>query len=98
MNPCVVERIEVIVPRGPSGLMGFRFRFSGQVVIPYAGANYVVTDDEKLSWPIQGYPVNNAWSVQMYNTGLFAHTIYIRMLVNEIPNRPLAPLAPIVIA
>lgn len=66
--------------------MGFRFRHSTQIVIPYVGSNWVITDDEKLSWPVQGYPTGDKWSVQMYNTDLYDHTIYIRMHVNEIPS------------
>lgn len=90
MDQGVIERIEVTVPVGPSGFMGFRFRHSSQVVIPYKGANWVIVNGVDLSWPVAGYPVGNAWSVQMYNTDIYDHTIYIRMHVNEIPDRPQA--------
>lgn len=91
-DPCDVVRLEVIVPPGPSGFMGFRFIHSGQVIIPYQADAWVITDNEKLDWPLEGYPTNNKWSVQGYNTGLFPHTIYMRFHVNEIPSKPTAAL------
>lgn len=94
MPECDVERIEVTIPKGPSGLMGFRFRHSAQVVIPYSGSNWIVTDGEVLNWAVANYPTGDKWSLQMYNTDIFDHTVYIRMLVNEIggPARTALPM------
>lgn len=88
MDEAAVERIEVTVPKGPSGLMGFRLRHSAQTVIPYKGTNWIVTDGEVLSWPVSGYPTGDKWSIQMYNTDIFDHTVYIRLLVNEVGATP----------
>ena len=43
----VVQRIEIVVPPGPSGLMGFRLRHSGRTVIPYNNYNWIIADNDK---------------------------------------------------
>jgi len=90
-----VERIEIIIPPGPSGLVGFRVIHSQQVVIPFSGTAWVIADDEKISWPIQNYPTGNKWSIRAYNTDIYSHTLYFRFhileLVAAIPPYP-API------
>lgn len=78
-----VTKIEVRIPPGPSGLVGFRFVHSQQVIIPFSGTTWIVADDEKLEWPVEGYPTNDDWSVRAYNTDIYPHTLYIRFLVTE---------------
>lgn len=94
----IVERIEVTVPTGPRGFMGFRLRHSQQVVIPYSGANWVVVNGANLDWKTEGYPTGSKWTVQMYNTDIFDHTIYIRLHVNEIPSPQPPGIVPFAIA
>lgn len=97
MNPGVTRRVEIIIPPGPSGLVGFRLRHSGQTVIPYAGNNWVVTDDEKLEWDLEGYPTGDRWTLQAYNTDIYVHTLYIRWFLDEIPDRTVGALVPVAI-
>lgn len=97
MNPGVTRKVEIIVPPGPSGLVGFRLRHSGQTVIPYAGSNWVITDDEKLEWALEGYPTGDRWTLQAYNTDIYQHTLYIRWFLDEIPDRVAGALVPIAI-
>ena len=82
-NQGVVQRLEIIVPPGPSGLVGFRIRHSTQTVIPQSGSGWIIADDEKISWPLEKYPVGNKWSLQAYNTDAFQHTLYFRFLLLE---------------
>jgi hypothetical protein len=81
-----VVRLEIIVPPGPSGLVGFKVRHSSQVVIPFAGTDWIVADDEKMDWPMSGYPTGNKWSVQQYNTDIYNHTVRYRFHVDELGN------------
>lgn len=98
-NQGVVEQIEIIVPPGPSGLVGFRIRHSAQTIIPMSGNGWIIADNEQIKWPLQGYPVGNKWSIQAYNTDVYEHTLYLRFLVletrrNTLVEATLVPIAP----
>lgn len=88
--PREVERIEIIVPPGPRGVMGFQLAMSGKQVLPITAGAFVVTDDEKISWDLAGQNNSGAWQVIGYNTGAFSHTIEVRFLT-DLPGGP--PLA-----
>jgi hypothetical protein len=84
-----VEWIEMRWPRGPSGLVGIQILHSGTRVIPKADNNFLVTDDEILKWPIEGYPTAGVWSIAAYNTDVYDHTIQFRIGINEIGRQQL---------
>lgn len=79
----VVQRIEIIVPPGPSGLVGFRLRHSQRTVIPYDTTKWLIADNEKIDWNVENYPVGQAWALQAYNTDAYDHTLYLRFHVVE---------------
>lgn len=87
MLPGVTRRLGFIVPPGPSGLMGFRIVHSGQTVIPASGSTWIVTDDEKAEWPLDGFPTGDKWSLVGYNTDVNDHTVYLRWFLDEIPDQ-----------
>jgi hypothetical protein len=90
-----VQRIEIKVPPGPNGQMGFRVGGSGQQFIPRGAGQWVVTNNEEISWDITDAFDSGDWDVIGYNTGDYAHTIYIRFLVVlPLAANPLGP-API---
>lgn len=93
-----VVRLEQRWPPGPSGLVGLRIGHSGQVIIPYAGSDWLITDNEVIIWDIEGFPEAAAWFVDGYNTDVVPHTIYFRWLLNDAPAPALArpALVPIV--
>lgn len=80
--PMEVVEIEIVVPPGPRGTMGFKVAVSGSQVYPYSGDDYVVTDDETLHWPIEGGPTSGAWQIIGYNLGSFDHSLEVRFLCN----------------
>lgn len=77
-----VDRIEIKVPPGPRGLMGFQIGGSKQQFIPRGAGQFVVTDDEEISWDIVGAFDSGDWWVMGYNSGTYDHTIYVRFLVS----------------
>lgn len=89
-NIGVVQGIEIQVPPGPSGLVGFRIRHSGDTVIPYDRSKWIIADNDVIRWPLEGFPTGRAWSIEAYNTDVYAHTLYIRFLVSEIQRDTLA--------
>jgi len=82
-NQGIVSRMEIVVPPGPSGLVGFRIRHSGEVIIPHGRSGWLVADAEKMDWSLEGYPTGNAWDIEAYNLDGFDHSIYMRIHVNE---------------
>lgn len=94
-QPGVVRELFVLIPPGPNGLMGFRIGHSGQVIIPMGADEWFITDDERISLPLEGFPTNDAWFIEAYNEGLHDHTIYTRWMIDEIPDPPQPGLTPI---
>lgn len=88
----VVQRIEILIPPGPSGLVGFRLVHSGRPVIPYDTSKWIVADDEVIKWDTENYPVGSAWALQAYNLDAYDHTLYLRFLVIETSRNLSTPL------
>lgn len=78
--PEVVDTVEIRIPPGPNGNMGFRLGSSGTPVIPYNSDGWVITNDEVISWSLEDYFDSGAWQVFAYNVGTYDHSIYIRFL------------------
>lgn len=79
-----VERVEILVPPGPSGLVGFGILHSGESVIPREPARWIVADDEVIKWDIVNAPTSGRWGIRAYNLDVFDHTLYLRYLVHEV--------------
>lgn len=79
----IVEGIEILIPPGPSGLVGFQIQHSGDTVIPHDRTQWIIANDEVIKWPLSGYPTGSAWALRGYNEDVYDHTLYIRILVNE---------------
>lgn len=78
----VVRELEIRVPPGPRGEVGFALGGSGQAVIPVEAGAYLVTDDEIIRWQLDGFWDSGSWQFTAYNTGRFPHTIEVRFLVD----------------
>jgi hypothetical protein len=87
-----VSTLEITVPPGPSGLMGFAITMGGVNVLPVSPGTFIVTDDERISWPLTGLPTSGAWQVSGYNTDVWPHTVYLRWLVDLVTQQPSSPL------
>jgi len=97
-NDGVVQRMEILIPPGPSGLVGFRVTHSGDVVIPYNRSNWVIADDDTLKWDLENYPTGSAWGLTAYNTDVYMHTLYIRIFVTETMRVPTGSVPALAIA
>lgn len=79
----IVLDIETLIPPGPSGLVGYRYDYGGQQVIPRTDGAFIVADGEIIRWPVSGYPTGQQWQIVAYNTDIFPHTLFVRMLIDE---------------
>jgi len=76
-------RLEIRVPPGPSGLVGFRFTHSQEQVIPKVAGTWIVTDDEVISWVLDDLSQQPDWRISAYNTDVFDHTLFVRVLLDD---------------
>jgi len=82
MPPREVVRIDMMIPAGSRGVMGFQIGSSGQQIIPKAQGTFIIADNETIVWDFEGQIDSGAWELFGYNTGTYDHTVYIRFLVN----------------
>lgn len=83
----VVNTIEVRVPPGPRGNMGFAIGSGGTAVMPFNAGEWIVTDDEKITWGVDDQFDSGAWQVLAYNLGRYDHALYIRFLCDPTAGR-----------
>ncbi len=95
MPPRVVTEVEIRVPPGPLGNLGFQLAAAGRPFIPRNAGAYVVTDDEVISWALEEQITSGAWQLIAYNTGDFPHTIHVRFLTQLPAARGAGALLPI---
>lgn len=72
-----VERIDVRVPPGPSGTVGFNINHGGGGFIPEGAGNWIIADNQYLQWPLDDAPNNGNWDIVGYNLDVLDHTIYV---------------------
>jgi hypothetical protein len=73
--------VDILVPPGPSGLLGFRILWANQQVVPWGNDSWLITDDEKIHVDCDFAMTVTGLVVQSYNTDIYEHTIYLRGLV-----------------
>jgi len=88
-------RLEIRFPPGPSGLVGVQLLHSGEVVVPHDASEWLITDNEPVIWPLDGFPYNAKYAVRTYNQDVYDHTVQVRMLFNEVATQQIMPMAPI---
>lgn len=77
-----LESLDLEVPAGPAGLMGFQIYNNGVPWIPASEVGWLVWDDIQQSWFMHDQPNASGWAVVGYNTGVYDHDVTVRMHVN----------------
>lgn len=75
--PRIVEQIDILVPPGPRGVMGFAVGSSGVSVLPINQGAWIIADDTFIRWPLVNQIDSGGWEVTGYNIGQYDHTIYL---------------------
>lgn len=83
----VVDEIDIVIPPGPNGLVGFAIAAAGVSVIPYNANAWIIGSGESIRWPLAIPITSGAWQFKGYNTGVFDHTIQIRFLLSQVTKR-----------
>jgi len=86
--PCVfnegdVIEIDVKVPPGPHGNVGFFIGAGGSQYVPRTADSFVMPDDDFFTWPLANAILSGSWSVTAFNNDVFDHTIQVSFQVNE---------------
>lgn len=79
-----VERIDLEVPPGPAGTMGFYLANNGMPWVPRAQNEWLVWDDRRITIEPTGYPTGTGWQVVGYNLGAYDHDVRALFHVNPI--------------
>jgi hypothetical protein len=94
MDNWVIERVDLEVPAGPAGLMGFQVYNNGVAWLPYGAGEWIVWDDVRQSWTLEDQPDASGWAIVGYNTGVYDHAVTVRMHVNLPDTSASAPAPP----
>lgn len=89
-----VDQVNVRVPPGPRGALGFAIGTSGMPLFPAGPGVYMVADNQEIDWPLDNVPNSGSWQVFAYNNGNYAHTLYVTFLLDLVTAAAVAP-API---
>lgn len=89
-----VDRMDVMIPPGPSGLVGFAIVQSFQQIIPFQVGSFIIADDETIVFDLERYPQGSPWVVRAFNTDVYDHTLHFRLFItDEIEEDPLTAVA-----
>ena len=89
-----IESIDLEVPPGPAGTMGFRLENNGVPWLPRTPGTFLVWDDHQQTAYPTNYPTASGWAIVGYNVGAYDHAVTVRFHVN--PPGVAAPAAPAV--
>ena len=84
-----VQQINIRVPPGPRGNVGFRIGSGGNPIFPDNAGGYVITDNDYITWPVTGQPDAGSWELEGYNNGQYDHVIYVEFLLSPIGSNSL---------
>lgn len=89
-----IESIDLEVPPGPQGVMGFYLALDEQQWLPYDMGEFIVWNDRTENWALDDQIVNGTWNCVGYNNGMYDHAVTIRFHVNPLDTDSAVPLAP----
>ena len=75
-----VRWVELDIPSGLTGAVGFYLAASSVQVLPFAKgptANWLILNDTDKHWDLEDQPDSGDWALVGYNLGRFDHNIYV---------------------
>jgi len=79
--------LEVTIPNGHAGLTGFAVEYGGTRIIPFGVQEWLVGNSEAFAFTV-GFDIGRTGlQVVTYNTGLFDHGHYLRLILTVIRPR-----------
>jgi hypothetical protein len=81
-----VDWIELDVPGGNGGGMGFYLAASHQQYIPFVPGTFLIMDAATKHWDVVDMPNSGDWQVYGYNEGFWPHTVYVTFGLEVVAN------------
>lgn len=75
-----IQSVEIVVPPGAAGNVGFRFASGGITMIPTNREGFIIPTPPLVTWPLEDQITSGAWQVIAYNTGGYSHFLQVRFL------------------
>ena len=96
--PRVVRRVEVVVPDGPRGNVGFQVGAGGSGLLFPANGGFFITNNETVIWDLETGITSGSWQVIAYNAGQYSHTLFFRFLLDPVPSAAPLQLQPVAVS
>lgn len=78
----ILEEIQIIIPSGHVGLTGIALYLVNDRVIPETPNTWIKGNDEVVSFDLELYPDTGSWRARAFNTDVFDHTFYLRLMID----------------
>ena len=78
-----VSKIQLHIPPGPAGTVGFQLWTGGGQFWPHTPGSWLILDNTSPEWVVDGMPNTGNWSVVAYNTDIYPHLIQVGFSVFE---------------
>lgn len=92
-----IEQIDLEVPPGPTGALGFQLANNGRPWIPRSPGEWLTWDDHAESFIPTGYPSGGGWQVIGWNVGAYNHAVVVRFHVNPVEPPAASVAQPVVL-
>lgn len=83
-TPGELVSVDVRIPDGAAGLVGFRILYAHAQAIPTTPGAWIIGNDDLFQADAIGYLNGGQWSVLAYNLDNFPHTLHVRYFVADL--------------
>lgn len=87
-NAANVENIQVIVPPGPAGSVGWQIQYGGGTFIPLSTGQFIVAEAFTFDFPQNKAPNGGNWTFAAYNNDYVPHLIQVGFYANDFVTAP----------
>lgn len=94
-NPGIVTQVDVTIPTGADGIMGFQVWSGESPVVPFQQGSFLLRSGGTWSFPVGNQPASGSWQLAFYNTDYVGHGIWALFYVNEVGLAVSAPSSPL---
>lgn len=76
--------VDVRIPDGAAGLVGFRILYAHGQAIPTTPGAWIIGNDDLFQTDVMGQLNGGQWSILAYNLDRFQHSLHVRYFVADL--------------